>query len=315
MQAAGFLPPERREARTGLHSTGCELLNMCWILRAGANHEHALDIVALRVPAGTRRAASEGVRRAFCVDVDRALHQPGTSPLITEADLERLPSAIRRYLRTVGAIGYPRVQNMHARMHGRIRSGPAAPWMTFGAEQYSFFKEPARYFYMKASRWLVPIHVYHRYAGTAASMQVKVFDQVPVAFASGPEMTKAETVTMFNDMCLLAPATLIDAGIQWEPVDETRTFATFANAGHTIRAELSFNDLGELVNFSSNDRSRTEADGSMRAMPWSTPMQDYRAFGHVRLGSRGSGIWHESGGPFAYVEIEIDEVAYNIDHR
>jgi len=120
---------------------------------------------------------------------------------------------------------------------------------------------------------------------------------------------------MFNDMCVLAPATLIDPTIQWEPVDETRTLATFANAGQTIRAELSFNDLGELVNFQSSDRLQALTDGSMRAMPWSTPMRDYRAYGHVRLGSRGTGVWHQPDGPFAYVEIEIDEVAYNVVRR
>jgi hypothetical protein len=255
------------------------------------------------------------MRRSFCVDVDRALQHPGPAALVAEADLARLPPTIRRYLHITGAVGHPRVLNMQARMHGCIRSGLDTSWMPFVAEQYSFFTERARYFYMKASRWLVPIHVYHRYAGDAATMQVKVFDQVPVAHASGAEMTKAETVTMFNDMCMLAPATLIDPGIQWEPVDETRTLATFANAGQTIRAELFFNDLGELVNFRSDDRRKIEADGSMRAVPWSTPIHDYRAFGHARLGSRGIGIWHQPDGPFAYVEIEVDEIAYNIGHR
>lgn len=255
------------------------------------------------------------MRRSFYADVDKALDHPEPSAPVAESDLAHVPSTIQRYLRASGAVGHPRVLNMRARMHGRIRSGPAAAWMPFVVEQYSFFREPARYFYMKASRWLVPIHVYHRYAGTAASMQVRVFDRVPVTSASGPEMTMAETVTMFNDMCVLAPATLIDPGIQWEPVDETRTLATFVNAGHTIRAELSFNDLGELVNFWSNDRRKSEADGSMRAVPWSTPMRDYRPFGHARLGSRGMAIWHQHDGPLAYVEIEVDEIAYNIAHR
>jgi hypothetical protein len=146
-------------------------------------------------------------------------------------------------------------------------------------------------------------------------MRVRVLGLVPVASASGLEMTKAETVTMFNDMCVLAPATLIDPGIVWEPVDETRTLATFTNAGQTIRAELFFNDLGELVDFRSDDRRKIEADGSMRAVPWSTPMRDYRAFGDTRLGSRGMAIWHQHDGPFTYVEIEIDEIAYNVVHR
>ena len=187
--------------------------------------------------------------------------------------------------------------------------------MPFVAEQYSFFREPARYFYMTASRWLAPIHVYHRYAGTNATMRVKVFGQVPVASASGPDMTKAETVTMFNDMCLFAPATLIDPAIEWQAVDDSRTRATFTNAGHTIRAELSFNAAGELVNFKSDDRLKTGSGGTMRTVPWSTPMRTYRAFGDVHLASHGEAVWHEADGPFAYAEIEIDEVSYNVDRR
>ena len=120
---------------------------------------------------------------------------------------------------------------------------------------------------------------------------------------------------MSRAVTVLAPATLIDPGIEWEPVDETRTLATFTNAGQTIRAVLSFNDAGDLVNFSSSDRLQAQADGSMHAVPWSTPMRAYRTYGHVRLGSRGTGVWHQPDGLFEYVEIEVDDIAYNIAHR
>jgi hypothetical protein len=30
-------------------------------------------------------------------------------------------------------------------------------------------------------------------------------------------MSQSETVTLFNDMCIMAPATLVDAPIAWEP--------------------------------------------------------------------------------------------------
>ena len=67
-------------------------------------------------------------------------------------------------------------------------------------------------------------------------------------------MTQGETVTMFNDMCIMAPATLIDPAIDWEAVDAHTARARFTNAGHTIHAELSFNEAGELTNFVSDDR-------------------------------------------------------------
>lgn len=41
-------------------------------------------------------------------------------------------------------------------------------------------------------------------------MKIKLAGLITVAEASGPIMNKSETVTFFNDMCLIAPETLID---------------------------------------------------------------------------------------------------------
>jgi hypothetical protein len=159
----------------------------------------------------------------------------------------------------------------------------------------------------------VPVQGYHRFVGSSASMRVKAAALVKVVDAEGPEMTQGETVTLFNDMCIMAPATLIDPGIAWEAVDPRTVRARFTNAGHTIRAELSFNDAGELNNFVSDDRYQASPDGrSMRPLRWSTPVGPYRSFGAVRLPSAGEGRWHEPEGEYAYIELTIDDVQYNV---
>jgi hypothetical protein len=128
-------------------------------------------------------------------------------------------------------------------------------------------------------------------------------------------MTRAETVTMFNDMCIMAPATLIDPAIVWEPVDAHTVRAAFTNAGETIHAELRFNDAGELTNFISEDRYQASPDGRNVNVRWSTPVGAYRTFGSVRLVSGGEGRWHEPGGEYAYIEVTIDQVDYNVRSR
>jgi hypothetical protein len=158
----------------------------------------------------------------------------------------------------------------------------------------------------------VPAYGYHRYVGDSASMVVKLFGLVPVARVSGPHMTRAETVTMFNDMCLLAPATLIDPAIQWDARDDSTVRGRYTHAGHTIAAELSFNDAGELVDFWSDDRGQLSADGtSIRQARWSTPAGQYRDFGAFRLTGSGAARWTGGGQSFAYIEIAIDDVVYN----
>ena len=196
------------------------------------------------------------LRAAYDSEVAQRLASVATRPAstVTEADLQPLPDRVQRYLRSSGVVGQPHVHSFRVRMHGRIRSGPHAPWMPFSAEQHNVIGDAARLFYMRASMRGLPVQGLHRYADGAASMRVKAAALQPVVDQSGPELTRAETVTLFNDMCIMAPAALVDPAITWEAEEGRTVRAAFANAGHTIRAELVFNERDELVDFRSDDR-------------------------------------------------------------
>jgi hypothetical protein len=251
------------------------------------------------------------LRAQYDRDVRWGLDRPARADTLRDADIAGLPAPVRRYLRRAGVIDQSRVRSVHVRMHGRIRSGPDAPWMPIAAEQVNVVDAPARLFYLTGRMLGIPVQGFHRYVGSSASMIVKAAAIVPVVRASGPEMDRAETVTMFNDMCVMAPATLASGGIEWAPVDDRRVRARFTNGHHTIAAELVFNDEDELVNFWSDDRSIVEPGRPPRRIRWSTPVGSYRTFGQVRLASHGAGYWHEPAGEYAYIELTIDDIQYN----
>jgi hypothetical protein len=256
------------------------------------------------------------LRAQYESDVDRALARLAPAGVLSDADLAPLPEPVQRYLRFAGAVGQPRVRNFRVRMTGRIRNGPQARWISLDAEQYNFLDEPARFFYLTGWMSILPVQGYHRYVGPHAIMNVKAAGLVPVVNASGPEMDQAETVTMFNDMCIFAPASLVEPAIAWELVDARTTRAQFTNAGHTIRAALHFGDSGELVDFVSDDRYATSSGGGPpRRLQWSTPVRGYRSFGAVRLSSSGEARWHEPDGDYAYIELAILDVQYNLAVR
>lgn len=185
--------------------------------------------------------------------------------------------------------------------------------MPLTAEQHSAMAPAVRFFYLNASMFGVPVQGYHRFADGVASMTVKAAGLVPVVTASGDEMTRSETVTLFNDMCVMAPATLIDDRITWTVKGPDRVGARFTHAGRSIDAALVFNEAGELVDFISDDRAQAAGDGStMTRRRWSTPLQAYRAFAGGRLASRAEARWHDEQGDYAYLELTIDEVRYNV---
>jgi hypothetical protein len=231
---------------------------------------------------------------------------------VTEAELAPLPPQVQTYLRRAGVIGRPHVRHFHAVFSGQLRSRPDAGWMTAIVEQDNFYGSPgpARLFFMAARRWGIPYVAFHRYVGSAASMQVRLAGVLEVVSVSGPVMTQSETVTLFNDMCFLSPAALLEAPVRWESLDARRVQATYANAGNTISAVLSFDESGDLVGFVSEDRYQLDGKTEKR-FPWSTPLGHYRGFGSARLASEGEARWVEPGGAWTYAKLVLQRITYN----
>lgn len=227
--------------------------------------------------------------------------------LLTTEDMQHLPAPVQRYLEYTGAVGQPKVHSFRARFMAEMRS-KGQDWMPMDCEQYNFFDTDERLFFLNARVKGVSAQGYHRYRGNEASMDVRLLSVVPVARASGPEMFIAETVTLFNDMCFLAPATLIDKRIQWATVDEYTVQATFTNKGTTIQAKLFFNEEGQLIDFESHDRYDITA---MQQYRFTTPLQNYKTFGKIRLASYGEATWHYPDGPFVYGKFTLEAVVYN----
>ena len=256
------------------------------------------------------------LRAEFERDVTDGVRRTAATPLLNHADIAALPSIVQRYVRASGAIGQPRVQNFRAQFHGRIRSGPTARWMPFTGVQYNFFDAPSRLFYMDATMFGIPVKVLHRFVGPSATMRVKLAGLFPLVNAGGPMMDKAETVTLFNDLCVFAPGALISPNITWREIDTNTVGATFTNLAHTVNATLHFSAAGELIDFVADGRGAQSADGkSFVEMRWSTPLRDYRAFGVHRMASHGDGVWHAPAGKFTYLEFEIDEVEFSVGSK
>src|SRR5215212_5575647 len=229
---------------------------------------------------------------------------------VSDSDLARLPRAVRRYLRAAGVVGRPQPRAYQFAFSGRIRGGPDEPWMPFRAEQYSALDGPVRLFYMRARRAGVPIAVYHRYVDGQAEMHVKLAGLVTLVDAHGPVMDRSETVTVFNDMCLLGPGTLLDRRITWGKGDDRAVDATFSVGEHTIAATLTFDESGLITNFESPDRSRASADGrTFTRLPFLTPVQAHAAFSGVVVTQRAQAQWRLPDGQlFTYAEFTLESL-------
>ncbi len=236
--------------------------------------------------------------------------------VVTDADLEQLPGCVAGYLRRAGVVGQPRVTSFRATIRGRIRSDPAHAWMPFTGEQVNTYgSAPTRQFFIDATRSGLPVDVLHVYSRGHASMQVRLCSLAPLVDARGPDLDRAETVTVFNDLCVLAPAALIGPAVAWLAHDERHARAVFTVADNAVTADLVFNDDHELVDFVSDDRSTASTDGrTFVPQRWSTPLGGYRDLGGRHVAVDGQAHWHSPGpdAEFSYLDFHVDRIDYNV---
>ncbi len=234
-----------------------------------------------------------------------------STDMLTEKDINHLPKPVQKYLHYTKSVGQSKIKNFRAEFIGKMRSKPEDNYMKLQSVQYNFFNNPSRYFYMSASKMGLPATGLHLYQNENATFIVKLLNWFKVVDAKGEKMNQAETVTLLNDMCFIAPATLIDLRITWKTINDSTVKAAFKNGSISISAMLYFNEKGELVNFISNNRYDTDGK-KYDNYPWATPVEDYRMANGYLLPSKAKLIYQKPDGDFTYGELEYKSVRYNL---
>ncbi len=230
---------------------------------------------------------------------------------LSENDASHLPVLVRKYLEFTGSFEKARTANLRAVFEGGMRTSVSGRWRKVKARQHSFFNESVRLFYIRSSILGIPFEGLHIYSAAIATMQIRLASLFTVVDAKGEKMNQSETVTFFNDMCLIAPATLADRRITWEETDTKTVSATFKMGDVSISARLIFNADGSLADFISKDRFLSEDGKTYVSYPWSTPVHEYKTFEGRKIPSIMSAVWHMPDKQFTYAKFELKEIEYN----
>jgi hypothetical protein len=231
---------------------------------------------------------------------------------LSESEIAFLPHSVKKYIRYTGCIGKPKVNNFKASFSGKIRKDKKSEWMKLNSEQYNIVANPTRLFFLDAIMKHMPVAGFHCFKNSTAFMDIRLFSIFKVEYQSGYEMDISETVTFFNDMCVLAPATLIDNRIEWVELERNKVKATFTNNGINVSALLYFNEKGELVNFVSEDRYSIGENSTITKHTWSTPLREYKTIHDYKLASYAETIYTYPDGDFTYATFTLKNIEYNL---
>ncbi|HAE21068.1 MAG TPA: hypothetical protein DCG47_01920 [Spirochaetaceae bacterium] len=233
---------------------------------------------------------------------------PGS--VISREDIEALPPAAKRYFDYAGVEGTRRVASYSVILSGRIRNGPEAAWMPLTMRQYNRVDAPARVVYLESTK--PPMAGVDSFVDGSGRMQIKVMNLIRVADSKGPEMDASALVTFLNDL-VLCPSAYFSLPLRWRHMDDGRVELAFSHAGMSVRALLTADDEGRLIDWSTEDRYADVKGASLKDR-WSTPFGQYGEQAGLRIPMQGAGIHDYDGQPYVYVELDrITELTLNAE--
>ena len=271
-------------------------------------------LVAAALFVSTRPGANLAAEYEQRVDAVQRQRPTQASDPLAPPDMAALPAPVQRYLLRSGVLCKPRTSSFRLTFEAEMFSKPNQAGMRGVAQQLDVIEQPRRLFFMQTRMAGLPVAVLHDYAGSDASMRVRLASLFDVVDQRGDALARTETVTFLNDLCFFAPSALVDSRFTWRAIDDRKAEVQFTSGPHTVSATLIFDASGDLVNFISDDRAVLEPAGSLRRRRWSTPMRHHRDFGGRRLPTEGEAIWHLPEGDFVYGRFALRQAEFDAAH-
>ncbi|TVQ85932.1 MAG: hypothetical protein EA393_13070 [Bacteroidetes bacterium] len=234
-----------------------------------------------------------------------------SNKVLNPESIAHLPEPVQRYFHYCGFVGTP--LSNHAEIiwqNSHIRMKPGQRWMKLKTFQHNFVQEPSRLAYMRANMFgFIPFEGRDRYDdgkghmfGTLGRM-IKVFD------ARDEETAKGAAIVVLAE-ALLVPSYAIQPYIHWEAVDELTARARLIHNGIDVGGTFHFNELGEYIRFTTNERPYTSPNGGYEQKDYSIEVLGYQQQGDIKIAREVFAIWHLHGGDFEYWRGALKEIKF-----
>lgn len=255
------------------------------------------------------------IKRKYTCLLDEYLKEETKAPTetVTLESIKNLPLPVQKYMKYTGVIGKEKVTSFKMIADGKIKMNINSNWTDIQIEQYNFMREDlVRLFYIKTKVGGIPVYGLHSYTNEDARMLIKVAGIIKVVDKKGKEMRISDTSTLLNDICICAPAALLDNRMEWFTIDDNSVQVIFHTQYCNVTAKLFFNEQGQLINFSTEDRYYIDEKGLYHKTKWSTPLYDYKRINDYML-PVGEAVWNLAEGDYSYCQFtNIKELIYNV---
>ena len=233
------------------------------------------------------------------------------SGVFTEEDITDLPQPVQKYFRYCGYLGAPKMSYMRAAFRDvDFVLDKEKPAIKIHYTQYDFVPGPNRIAYIDSSLYGVPFEGLDAYVAGAGSMKGVIAKLFILFDQTGEAMDRASLVTCLSE-CLLIPNMALQEYIVWEEIDDLHAKAAISYYGITAGGIFTFDENGEMLTFTTNDREAVAADGTSERVRWSAVCSNYAETNGIKKPTVLQAIWHYDDGDLLYFDGKDVVIEYD----
>ncbi|MEN6389043.1 MAG: DUF6544 family protein [Syntrophomonas sp.] len=222
--------------------------------------------------------------------------------IFKEEDIAGLPEPVQKYFRYCGYIGKPQMSYITIVYKDVDFSfGKNKPPIKIDYTQYNFANQPDRLAYIDSSMYGIPFEGLDSYVNGSGSMKGVIAKLFTLFHQTGKTMDKSSLVTFLSES-LLIPNAAFQEYIVWEAIDDLHAKATISYYGISTSGTFTFNEKGEMLSFSTDDREAASTDGTSEKVRWTIISDEYQNINGIKKPTVFRAIWNYNDGDLVYFD-------------
>ncbi len=196
-----------------------------------------------------------------------------------------LPDQVRQFAVRNGAMPAGALRAVEITQDAELQLSPDQPFWAAPATQTIALGAPGFVWFAETPGPLVPrVRVIDAFVEGEGRLIARLFGSIPVANASGADVTQAEAMRYLAELPWVPDAILGNPDVQWAVRDDGWIEARLPDYGATVRFRL---EAGDIVEMRADARPARDPDGTTTLRDWRAVFSDYAELGGRRIPTRG----------------------------
>ena len=229
----------------------------------------------------------------------------------TKEDLTGFPQPIVNYFQQMGYLGKEKMNGIQLLFKSvDFYLDQDKPKLTIDYLVTESSLSPKRIAFIDSQLYFLKFNGYDAFLDHEASMQGELLNQFNLFKQEGDDLLKGELLTYLSEVFLM-PNAVFNEAISFKTIDNQQVLASISYQDQKLEGVFEFNDAGEMVRFTTEQRPNVDSDGNALQRIWIAECQDYQVNQQgIKVPTRFIASWMIDGEKFEYFDGEISSIEY-----